>query len=513
MNASPRQRTVLVVGGAGYIGSHTVSALLKAGYKVLILDDLSTGHIGALHALQKLDQNQSLTEVYIGSCRDEILLDRIFRAHAVTSVMHFGARALVGESVKDPLLYFDMNVSCTTSLLKQCVKHHIRSFVFSSTCATFGLPSRLPMDETLPQKPINPYGLSKLMVEQVLQETCRAYGLRSAVLRYFNAAGCSPEESLGEDHNPETHLIPNVFRATKTQPLQIHGTDYPTEDGTCVRDYVHVLDLAGAHIAAMEYLDHHEGYHDFNLGSTTGYSVKEVLAAVGRPVPFVEGPRRQGDPPRLVADSKKANEALNWRPTRTLHDIIDSVSKWQAAFPRGFENRKVLFLDRDGTLNADLGGNDKYVKELEDFIIIPGVLKAVIEAKKRGFLISLITNQAGIGKGLMDVNDLQRVHKALEAKLSEESGEIFHFDDIQFCPHLPTDHCYCRKPLPGMLVKSAIKLKANLKESIFVGDHLRDMECAKALGIREERVDTVRREDIENRVDLKKFRTLSAVNF
>jgi len=315
------QQTILVTGGAGYIGSHAVWALQQAGYQVLILDNLVYGHRDLVEKVLK-------TPLIEGSTLDKGLLKRIFTDHDISAVMHFSAYAYVGESVTNPSKYYENNVMGTLSLLDAMVEAEVKNFVFSSTCATYGVPQELPIPENHPQNPINPYGATKLMVERILTDYDKAYDLKSVCFRYFNAAGAHPEGFLGEDHNPETHLIPLVLQTAlgKRQAIYIFGTDYPTPDGTCVRDYIHVSDLADAHILGLEYLLNGGESAKFNLGNGNGFSVRQVIDAAGRvtgqTIPVIEAERRPGDPPELVGGSQRAKEILGWDPKYSDIDTI-----------------------------------------------------------------------------------------------------------------------------------------------------------------------------------------------
>lgn len=321
--------TVLVCGGAGYIGAHMVRHLLESGTDVVVFDDLSTGHREAL------DYSVPLIEGTLLNASD---LDRAFSAHRICAVMHFAAKALVAESVVNPYLYYENNVVGTLRLLQAMRRHDVDRIVFSSTCATYGLPIAERIDELHPQRPINPYGSSKLICEQMLSDAAAAFGLRSVSLRYFNAAGASLDGKLGESHEPETHLIPNAIRAAldKRGVLRIYGTDYPTPDGTCVRDYVHVLDLADAHARALTWMSSTPGAHAFNLGTEHGHSVLQVADAVrrvcGNDLRVELAERRPGDPPFLVAQSARARELLGWTPKHSEIDrIVASASHWHRA--------------------------------------------------------------------------------------------------------------------------------------------------------------------------------------
>lgn len=320
--------TVLVTGGAGYIGSHAVLALQQAGYPVIVLDNLVYGHRDIVETVLQV-------ELIEGDTLDRALLDDLFATRSIGAVMHFAAYAYVGESVQAPDKYYRNNVVGTLTLLEAMLAASIKRFVFSSTCATYGVPSVLPIPETHPQAPINPYGMSKLMVETILQDLDRAYGFKSVIFRYFNAAGADPESRLGEDHTPETHLIPLVLLTAlgKRESISVFGTDYPTEDGTCVRDYIHVNDLATAHVLGLEYLLAGKESTIFNLGNGNGFSVQAVIDTAreitGQPIPAVMGDRRPGDPPVLVGSSEKARSILGWEPKYSdLATILTHAWKW-----------------------------------------------------------------------------------------------------------------------------------------------------------------------------------------
>ena len=321
------KRAVLVTGGAGYIGSHTCKALARAGYLPVALDNLDRGHKRAVRWGPFIQ----------GDIRDRRLLECTIREHRIDSVVHFAAYAYVGESMRDPGKYFANNVSATLGLLEAMQAHRVQRIVFSSTCSTYGVPESLPISDEHAQHPINPYGESKLFVERTLHWYGVAHGLRSVSLRYFNAAGADPDGDLGEDHEPETHLIPLAIGAAlgKRPPLEIYGTDYPTADGTAVRDYVHVSDLADAHVCALQYLQRGGASRAFNLGTGNGHSVREVIAAVERTgkrdVPRRVGPRRAGDPASLVAAPGRSRELLGWAPQRSdLDTIVATAWRWYA---------------------------------------------------------------------------------------------------------------------------------------------------------------------------------------
>lgn len=320
--------TILVTGGAGYIGSHAVMALKRAGYEVVILDNLVYGH-------QDLVEKVLEVELIVGDTSDRPLLDKLFTTHNIAAVMHFSAYAYVGESVTDPAKYYRNNVIGTITLLEAMLAASIKQFVFSSTCATYGEPKTVPIPEEHPQNPINPYGATKLMVERILADFDVAYGLKSVYFRYFNAAGADPNGLLGEDHHPETHLIPLVLMTAlgKREFVSIFGTDYPTPDGTCIRDYIHVADLADAHVLGMEYLLQGGDTAVFNLGNGNGFSVKQVIDTAknltGQDIKVELSDRRPGDPPVLVGSSDKARKILGWKPQYpALEDIISHAWRW-----------------------------------------------------------------------------------------------------------------------------------------------------------------------------------------
>ncbi len=324
---------VLVTGGAGYIGSHTVRLLAEAGEKIVVLDNLVHGHREAVITPG--------VELVVGEMADAALLEDIFTRHKIGAVVHFAAYTAVGESMADPLKYYKNNTAAPLVLLEAMKKHGCRQFIFSSTAATYGNPVRVPIDETHPMEPINPYGLSKLMLERVLADCEPAWGLRSVRLRYFNASGCAPDGAIGEDHVPETHLIPRVLMAVtgELDQVTVFGTDYPTPDGTCIRDYIHVLDLATAHAAALAHLRKGGESLACNLGTGQGVSVREIIdfaeSVTGKKVPVAFGPRREGDPPRLIADPSLAKAKLGWEASfKNPRDIVASAWAWLSG-PQG----------------------------------------------------------------------------------------------------------------------------------------------------------------------------------
>jgi len=316
---------ILVTGGAGYIGGHTADAIERSGHTPVIYDDLSAGHRWAVGS-------KTLVEADLA---DKLSIQRTFKQHNIEAVIHFAAHAYVGESVTDPRKYFQNNVINSLNFLDVMMDLGVKYIVYSSTCATYGIPEKLPICEEHPQRPVNPYGESKLFIERVLHWYERAYGLRWVALRYFNAAGASGQ--LGECHDPETHLIPLAINAVLSGvPLSVFGTDYPTEDGTAVRDYIHVDDLASAHLLALDYLLKDGTSRAFNLGTGQGHSVRQVLEMVGHvgktPVPHVAADRRHGDPAVLVADNRAAIDSLGWVPQRSsLREIVESAWLWHTS--------------------------------------------------------------------------------------------------------------------------------------------------------------------------------------
>jgi UDP-glucose-4-epimerase GalE len=323
-------QSILVTGGAGYVGSHACKALAGAGYVPIVYDNLSRGHREAVRWGPLVE----------GDLHDTALVADTIRIHRVSAVMHFAAFAYVGESVSEPELYYRNNIVGTLSLLGAMREAGVGEIVFSSTCATYGNPAEVPIRETTPQSPVNPYGETKLAIERALHWYGGGYGLRSVALRYFNAAGDDPDGEIGENHDPETHLIPLVVRALLGQagPIRIFGSDYPTSDGTAIRDYIHVSDLADAHVRALRYLAEGGASTALNLGTGRGHSVREVIAAVeaasGQKVPQREAPRRPGDPPELVADPRLAAATLGWQPQHSdIDTIVRTALAWHERHP------------------------------------------------------------------------------------------------------------------------------------------------------------------------------------
>ncbi|RGY65347.1 UDP-glucose 4-epimerase GalE [Fusobacterium ulcerans] len=327
---------ILVCGGAGYIGSHVTRALIDSGEEVIVLDNLQTGHVDAVHKKAKL---------VLGDLRDDEFMERVFKDNKIDGVIDFAAFSLVGESVEEPLKYFENNFYGTLCLLKAMKKYNVNKIVFSSTAATYGEPENIPILESDATFPTNPYGESKLAVEKMLKWCDKAYGIKYTALRYFNVAGAHPTGEIGEDHSPESHLIPIILQVAlgKREHIGIYGDDYPTADGTCIRDYIHVMDLADAHILALKRLNNGGESEIFNLGNGEGFSVKEVIEVARKvtkhPIPAIVSPRRAGDPAKLVASSDKAMKELKWKPKyNTLEKIIDTAWIWHKNHPDGYED-------------------------------------------------------------------------------------------------------------------------------------------------------------------------------
>lgn len=325
---------ILLTGGAGYVGSHCLRGLIAAGYDAVVLDNLSRGHRRAV---------DSRATLVVGEVGDAALLDSLFTQHRFDGVMHFAAFAEVNESVKDPLRYYQNNVTQTVTLLDAMRRHEVRRLVFSSTCAVYGVPPRVPITEDMPKNPINPYGRTKLAIEWALADSATAWGLGATALRYFNAAGASADATIGEHHEPESHLIPLVLQVALGQAtsIKVFGEDYPTHDGTCVRDYIHVEDLSHIHVKAIE--QQPPGlFQGFNVGTGVGVSVKELIAAArqvtGHPIPAIPAPRREGDPPALYADPTRAQTAFRWKPRfPDIRHTLETAWNWHRTHPRGFE--------------------------------------------------------------------------------------------------------------------------------------------------------------------------------
>ena len=326
---------ILVTGGAGYIGSHNVIALLDAGYDVVIFDNLELGHIETVGTLKNINSNGRVVDFVKGDLQNLVDIKSVFEKHKIDAVVHFAAYSQVAESVKNPQKYYFNNVYGTLNLLCAMLENNVKRIVFSSTAATYGEPVYVPIDEKHPQMPINTYGKTKLMIENIMDDYDKAYGLRSVRLRYFNVAGADSQNRVGEWHEPETHLIPNILKSTFSggKTFQMFGTDYPTKDGTCVRDYINIEDLAKAHVLALKYLENGGRTNFFNLGTNEGNSVKEVFSScekvTEKEISVEIKPRREGDPATLIADNKKAKEDLGWSPERSLEESILTAYNWE----------------------------------------------------------------------------------------------------------------------------------------------------------------------------------------
>ena len=326
----------IVLGGAGYIGSHAVNKLIENNYHVIVVDNLQSGHEEAINSKAKF---------YKGDIRDKNFLSNVFKKENIDGVFHFAANSIVGESMKEPLMYFNNNVYGMQILLEVMNEHNVNKIVFSSTAATYGEPKQVPITEDMETYPTNTYGETKLVMEKMMKWCDKAYGMKYVALRYFNVAGAEDDGSIGEDHNPETHLIPIVLQTAlgKRDHITIFGDDYDTEDGTCVRDYVHVVDLVEAHILAMKYLTHGGESNTFNLGSSQGFSVKEIVETArkvtDKDIKAIIGERRAGDPSKLIASSDKARKLLGWNPIRTnIENIIKDAWLWHDTHKNGYEN-------------------------------------------------------------------------------------------------------------------------------------------------------------------------------
>lgn len=326
---------ILVTGGAGYIGSHNVIALMDAGYDVVIFDNLELGHIETVETLKSVQAKGKVVDFIKGDLQNPQDINAVFERHNIDAVVHFAAYSQVAESVKNPRKYYYNNVYGTLNLLDAMLEHDVKKIVFSSTAATYGEPVYVPIDEKHPQIPVNTYGKTKLMIESIMDDYDKAYGLKSVRLRYFNVAGADSQNRVGEWHDPETHLIPNILKSTFSggKTFQMFGDDYPTKDGTCVRDYINVEDLAKAHVLALKYLSNGGETNYFNLGTTEGNSVKEVFSScedvTGKEIPLEVKPRREGDPAKLIADNSKAKQVLGWIPEKSLVESIKTAYCWE----------------------------------------------------------------------------------------------------------------------------------------------------------------------------------------
>lgn len=468
---------VLVVGGAGYVGSTTAAFLMDAGHEVWVLDDLSTGH-------EELILSPYFVRARAG---DSARVQELLSQHKFDCVMHFAARSLVAESVKKPKEYYENNVVQTRILLETLLKAGVRKFIFSSTCAIFGDPTGVAqtgITESFPKKPLSPYGETKLQVEEMLQQFAEEKGLQSVALRYFNAAGAERQLRVGEWHEPESHLIPRILKAASlNQSVEIYGTDYPTADGTCVRDYIHVWDLARAHEAAMKRLLERPTssagvFEAYNLGTENGSSVREVIETceevIGKKISVVERDRRPGDPPRLVACSDQAKKILGFgKNLLSLKEILSSAWEWEKK--RAALLRKAIFLDRDGTLNEDPG----YLNHPDQLKLLPQVGEALSALKKAGYLLVVVSNQSGVRRGLIPEQNIELIHRRMDELLAPWDVKIDHY---QLCFHRPDEDCDCRKPKPKLILDAAVELGVDLAQSYMIGDKASDLGAGYAAG-------------------------------
>jgi UDP-glucose 4-epimerase len=463
---------VLVIGGAGYVGSSTTAFLMDQGHEPWVLDDLSTG-----------SRNFVLTKGFT-HCQygDQATVKKLLSENKFDCVMHFGARSLVGESVYKRDEYFENNVIQTERLIEALIESghpgH-RRFVFSSTCAVYGDPKTLSIDESCAKKPLNPYGESKLAAERLLERFAHERGLQAIALRYFNAAGADPKLRTGEWHHPETHLLPRVMRACiEKKPIHIYGTDYDTEDGTCVRDYIHVMDLARAHELAMKRLmklpEDVGRFEAYNLGSQNGFSVREIIEGCflvsGKSTEVIESESRAGDAPVLVANSMLAQKVLSFQTHHSMEDVIKDGFNWEEK--KKTLKRKAVFLDRDGTLNEDPG----YLNDPEKLKLFPGVEESLRKLKEAGYLLIIISNQSGVGRGLIPPEILPKIHDRLNLLLRPFGAVIDHFE---LCIHHPDTNCECRKPKPKLIWDAAKELGVDLSRSYMVGDKISDIEAGQ----------------------------------
>ncbi len=466
--------SVLVVGGAGYVGSSVVTHLLDQGEQVWVLDDLSTGH--RMLVPESIRSAGRFTESHYGN---RPVVEALLRSVKFDVVFHFGAKSIVSESVKYPEMYWENNVSQTRELLDAMVATGTKRLVFSSTASVYGDPGENAVTEELPKNPINPYGKTKLAVEEMLVDYGNRYGFRSIALRYFNAAGADSQARVGEHHDPETHLIPNLLSAALAgRAISIFGDDYSTRDGTCLRDYIHVEDLAVAHASAFRRMASEAigtgGFEAFNLGSESGFTVKEVISAAervtGKKIKSVVEPRRAGDPSKLVAVAKRAQQILGFKPRANAMDsILASAYAWER---KKNEPKRAVFLDRDGTLNFDPG----YISDAEQFEIIPGTERALKKLQDAGFLLVVVSNQSGVARKKVTIDQLNRIHEKLDRLLGAAGVSIYHY---ALCFHHPDEDCGCRKPKTKLLADASHRYGIELSRSYMVGDKFTDVECGR----------------------------------
>lgn len=483
MTSPKKTLKILIVGGAGYVGSATSAWLLdqnqknpNLSYEIWVLDDLSTG---SQELVNRLHLGHRLIHARAG---DRALVSALLARERFDAVMHFAARSLVAESVLKPDLYYENNVIQTRDLLETMLSHGIHRFIFSSTCAIFGDVGDALINETLPKKPVQPYGATKLEVERMMEafalEPPHSQGLHAIALRYFNAAGAEPQIRVGERHNPETHLIPRIFQSVRADtPVEVYGTNYPTPDGTCIRDYIHVTDLARAHEAALLRLFHAPAFTNsnghfeaYNLGSEKGYSVLEIIknaeAVVGKQIKTTSLSRRHGDPPRLVADSTLAKRVLDFQCQFGIQEILATAWKWESRLKRA------VFLDRDGTLNYDPG----YIDNPDRIELFEGVGEALFKLKNAGFYLVVTSNQSGVGRGLIKPEVIPKIHDRFNELLEPHHVRIDHWE---LCFHHPEEQCQCRKPKPTLILEAAKKLGITAEKSFMVGDKILDLQCGQ----------------------------------
>jgi len=470
---------VLIIGGAGYVGGSTTLYLRDQGHQPWVLDDLSTG-------LYTIPEGVGFTHCQMG---DSARVRELLARERFDCVMHFAAKSLVSESVEKRDEYFENNVIQTERLVEALIgSQHPghRKILFSSSCAVYGDPKTPVIDESCAKKPLSPYGETKLAVEKLLERYAWDHGVQSIALRYFNAVGADPKLRIGENHHPETHLLPRILKACLNQtPIELYGTDYPTEDGTAIRDYIHVWDLARAHEAAMlkllrlpAGLKSDQGrFEAYNLGSENGFSVREVIEGCfmlsGKKTQVIEKPRRAGDPAVLVADTMLARKVLGFEIKHSLEDAIRDSLGWEMKKLEAM--RKAVFLDRDGTLNEDPG----YLNDPEKVKLLPGVEESLSKLKEAGFLLIVISNQSGVGRGLIEPLILPKIHDRLNRLLAPSGAMIDHFES---CLHRPEEDCDCRKPKPKLIRDAARELSVDISRSYMVGDKISDVDAGRNAG-------------------------------
>lgn len=465
---------ILVLGGAGYVGSATCAWLIDRQYEVWVVDDLSIGYrdlcIGAGFFYSRIGDQESMREFL-----------KQHEHKPFDGVFHFAAKSLVSESALYPDLYFENNVDQTQKFLELLTEFKIRNFIFSSSCAIFGDPSTSRISEKTPKNPISVYGQTKLKAEEVIESFCRDSGLKAISLRYFNACGAEPKLRVGEKHYPETHLIPLLIKAAlEGSGFSLFGNEYPTPDGTCIRDYIHVTDLAEAHEAAflrLQTLPHSlDGagiFEAYSLGSEKGYSVLEMLAVcekiTGKKINTVIRAAREGDPPQLIADSTLAKKLLGFQPKHGLEKIFETALRW---YLKSTQLKPAVFLDRDGTLNVDPG----YINSPDKMVVKPGIAEALEKLGNAGYKLIVVSNQSGVGRGLIHEPDLIKIHRRLNDLISTHNVYI---QDFTYCVHLPDLKCDCRKPGPKLITDAAAKHHIDLSRSVMIGDRASDLMAGR----------------------------------